>query len=101
MSTPNDGGSAFPCEGGLDSGLYADPGMSLRDWFAGHETLRDWDNPEVSMSQPFAEALTGEKRPEKSSMEDPVANFKWEAKWRAALRYLRADAMIAARDKTP
>lgn len=30
-----DGGPAFPCEGGGDSGLYPDPGMSLRDWFAG------------------------------------------------------------------
>lgn len=30
-----DGGSAFPCEGGENSGLYADPGMTLRDWFAG------------------------------------------------------------------
>ncbi len=30
-----DGGSAFPCEGGHDSGLLSDPGMSLRDWFAG------------------------------------------------------------------
>lgn len=30
------GGSAFPCEGGTDSGLYPDAGMSLRDWFAGH-----------------------------------------------------------------
>lgn len=29
------GGSAFPCEGGVDSGLYSDPGISLRDWFAG------------------------------------------------------------------
>ncbi|MBX5089386.1 hypothetical protein [Rhizobium lentis] len=29
------GGSAFPCEGGSDSNLYPDPGMSLRDWFAG------------------------------------------------------------------
>lgn len=31
----DDGGSAFPCEGGENSGLYADPGMTLRDWFAG------------------------------------------------------------------
>jgi hypothetical protein len=30
-----DGGPAFPCEGGVNSGLYAAPGMSLRDWFAG------------------------------------------------------------------
>lgn len=29
------GGNAFPTEGGTDSGLYPDPGMSLRDWFAG------------------------------------------------------------------
>jgi hypothetical protein len=29
------GGQAFPTEGGADSGLYPDPGMSLRDWFAG------------------------------------------------------------------
>lgn len=31
----DEGGQAFPCEGGAGSGLYADPGMSLRDWFAG------------------------------------------------------------------
>jgi hypothetical protein len=31
----NDGGPAFPCEGGEQSGLYAALGMSLRDWFAG------------------------------------------------------------------
>lgn len=36
MSNPmNDGGPAFPCEGGELSGLHANPGMSLRDWFAG------------------------------------------------------------------
>lgn len=29
------GGNAFPAEGGSDSGLHPDPGMSLRDWFAG------------------------------------------------------------------
>lgn len=28
------GGQAFPTEGGVDSGLYPDPGMSLRDYFA-------------------------------------------------------------------
>lgn len=31
----DDGGPAFPCEGGDMSGLHAAPGMSLRDWFAG------------------------------------------------------------------
>jgi hypothetical protein len=29
------GGNAFPTEGGDGSGVYPDPGMSLRDWFAG------------------------------------------------------------------
>lgn len=30
-----DGGPAFPCEGGDLSGLLPDPGMTLRDYFAG------------------------------------------------------------------
>ena len=34
-----DGGSAFPIEGGEFSGLHADPGMTLRDWFAGQVSL--------------------------------------------------------------
>lgn len=28
------GGAAFPCDGGVDSNLYPDPGMTLRDYFA-------------------------------------------------------------------
>lgn len=34
MDNSKNGGSAFPCEGGFDSNLYPDPGMSLRDYFA-------------------------------------------------------------------
>lgn len=34
MSKINDGGSAYPCEGGEFSALYPDPGMSLRDRIA-------------------------------------------------------------------
>jgi len=34
-ATIDDGGSAFPCEGGVDSGLHANPGMSIRDHYAG------------------------------------------------------------------
>lgn len=37
----NDGGPAFPCEGGSGSGLHPAPGMSLRDWFAG-QALAGW-----------------------------------------------------------
>lgn len=35
MSKIDDGGPAFPCEGGGQSGLHAAPGMTLREWFAG------------------------------------------------------------------
>lgn len=35
-NTPDDGGPAFPNEGGEASGLYSHPGMTLRDWFAGN-----------------------------------------------------------------
>ncbi|MFS2326656.1 hypothetical protein U2P60_14770 [Brucella sp. H1_1004] len=34
MAEIKTGGPAFPCEGGSESGLYADPGMTLRDYFA-------------------------------------------------------------------
>jgi len=40
MSTDIDcGGAAFPCEGGMDGGLYPDPGMSLLDYFAGQAMI--------------------------------------------------------------
>jgi len=35
MSKINDGGPAFPFEGGANNGYSPDPGMTLRDWFAG------------------------------------------------------------------
>jgi hypothetical protein len=36
MKTTNDGGPAFPMTGeGCHNPLYSQPGMTLRDWFAG------------------------------------------------------------------
>lgn len=35
----DDGGSAFPIEGGVDSGLHADPGMRLREYYAGQAMI--------------------------------------------------------------
>lgn len=32
---------------------------------------------------------------------NPMAWIVWEAKWRAAMRYIRADAMIAQSQKEP
>lgn len=45
--------------------------MTLRDWFAGQESLVEWDTPDAVPAK---------------------------AQWRAALKYIRADAMIVARE---
>jgi len=66
------GGGAFPIEGGEFSGLYADPGMSLRDYFA-------------------AKALHGIcSHPDTWGLQDEGI---------AARAYCLADLMIAERDK--
>lgn len=103
MSEPiNDGGPAFPSVGeGFGNPSYSAPGLSLRDYFAAHEQLRDWDNPDAHMSLTLAETLAGCPSPSKPWGEDPIANFTFEAKWRAALRFIRADAMISIRNQQP
>ena len=68
----------------------------IRDWFATHETLNDFAHPEAVMPKKLAETLAGEPAPKGGWTVDPLGMLKFEAKWRAALRYLRADAMIAA-----
>lgn len=75
MSKIEDGGSAFPIEGGEMSGLHSDPGMSLRDWFAGQALAGQW----VGRESDFI-ALTA-----------PTALNVAESAYRIA------DAMIAAR----
>lgn len=72
MAEIKTGGPAFPCEGGSESGLYADPGMTLRDYFAAkamHAIV-------ISDGIQYASATTP------------------HAKW----AYEQADAMIAARE---
>ena len=69
------------------------PGISLRDWFAAQEHLTDWEQPDVFMSNETAEQLAGRPRPATGNYLDTL---KWEAEWRAALRYIRADAMLKA-----
>jgi hypothetical protein len=57
----DDGGPAFPCEGGEQSGLYADPGMSLRDWFAGMALQGHLANPTTTNNPGYTrESLVGE-----------------------------------------
>jgi len=96
MSGPiNSGGPAFPCEVPAD---YRDteptkfPGMTLRDWFAGNERIDD--NEEFGVQ--ILESLVG-PRPEGTWSSNPLEWLDWDSRWRAAIRYSRADAMIAAR----
>lgn len=93
----NDGGPAFPQVWHPD--MRCDPantpaGMPLRDWLAGNETITDIDASDKTLEA--LEALAGREYPSKGSAMD---RLRWEADWRAALRYLRADAMLAARER--
>jgi hypothetical protein len=104
MNTPiNDGGPAFPS----DPFTYPDGqiqwghnGMTLRDYLASKEGLEDWNDGNAVMSKSMSEALAGEAMPDGGwAKASPLEMFRFEAKWRAALKYIRADAMIAQRDK--
>lgn len=70
--------------------------MSLRDWFAGQEQLSDFDDSRVQLPQKTMETLAGYPMPS-----GVLEALKWEADWRAALRLIRADAMLAAREVKP
>ena len=70
-------------------------GMTLRDYFAAKETLADFDHPEVCVSSALTQVLAG---PEPTDG-DMLEHLKWEAKWRAALKFMRADAMLKERLK--
>jgi hypothetical protein len=72
------------------------PGMSLRDWFAGKEKISNDEN----FSWELCEALAG-KMPEKDMVSDPVGWEVWQATWQAKIRFIRADAMLAARKAKP
>ena len=88
MAKINDGGLAFPGETLVKNGMHSttkvyNPGMSLRDWFAGQALLSDpGNNPN----------LPG----------DPANTSRWPdakdlAERRAKWAYHQADAMLAAR----
>lgn len=99
MSTPIDnGGPAFPvpdshhANGQVQYGGY---GMTLRDWFAGQETLSDYDHPDAWKSYDIV--LVGVNGPHPDPKTNPLGYYKWECEARAKLRLMRADAMLAAR----
>lgn len=100
MSAANDGGPAFPAQDWQAKGNHH-PGMSLRDWFAGQETLADFDNPDATMPRGMAEALAGRPRPDHgagNTRDQWLAMLQWDADWRARLKFIRADAMLRARE---
>lgn len=102
MSAPNDGGPAFPSApivGATDIRNEQRDGLSLRDYLAAAESVREWDNPDAAPSKNMCEALAGRPMPESGWGGDVLAMLRFEAEWRAALKYLRADAMIAERAK--
>jgi hypothetical protein len=74
------GGPAFPAEGGSDSGLHANPGMTLRDWFAGQ----------------IAAGLSSNTEETKSMR---MINLKESVDATARVSYMIADALIRERSK--
>ena len=68
-------------------------GMTLRDYAAIHDCGMDSDASHV-----YAAAFNSDPMPETG---DRIGWAKWFAKADATLRYVRADAMIAAREVKP
>lgn len=97
----DNGGPAFPISastGDPRDGVYLREGMSIRDYFAAHETLADWDDSDAFMSKETGEILAG-PMPAGGWSGNKIEMFQWEAKLSAALRYILADAMLTAREK--
>jgi hypothetical protein len=84
----NDGGPAFPAEGGPDSGLHAYPGMSLRDYLAGQAL----SNPAVCSGAVLDSQL-------REWFGDTATNIT-RGQIFSAQAYDVADAMIARRART-
>lgn len=72
----------------------AQPQHTLRDWFATQVAV-DADFPSVSQ----ATAIMGGPPPNWD--DDPLASVEWWAAAEARLRYIHADAMLAARSAAP
>lgn len=89
----NDGGPAFPTNG-PDHGVYG-AGMTLRDYFAAHVQVDI-----TCIHVDLARKLTGREFPDPDKQSDwtPLAASKFWADAEAAYRYMRADAMLRARE---
>lgn len=88
MDREETGGAAFPQSG---FGQWApEGGATLRDYFATHA---DIDHDEVGVR--YAAAIVGRDMPDFAAA--PLGNSAFWAEYRARMRYIEADAMLAAR----
>lgn len=92
-----DGGPAFPHDLFIDENGHVTAkgtdGMSLRDWFAGNV---DADSIATICNKADREKLTGLTEP---PMSDGISYLRYNMAVEAAVRYIYADAMLAAREK--
>lgn len=87
------GGPAFPFEDGtFVNGQRANgsAGVTVRDYFAAKVAVGE----EIGVR--YAEQILGRRMPDYAA--DPLANAIFWADARARLRYIEADAMLAARE---
>lgn len=95
MSTVYDGGPAFPCgrewhEDRSGVSRWEENGMSLRDYAAIHTDMDGLRFPSIHDAAKFM----GEKPPDSdNTMDVLMLSMRVEAR----LRYMKADAMLAAR----
>lgn len=93
----DDGGPAFPQNDFILNHINNHDGMSLRDWFAA--TLRVVSDSDCSVDGFDYEAckfMAGRPMPKSDDMMEVV---RWYADVEAAIRYVKADAMLAARNR--
>jgi len=99
MSEPKDGGPAFPFDWkdfqpttGEQVVREQFSGMALREWFAGQVEFGQNDYPTVCASM---KKLMGEDCPKQN--EDFIGYLRYHARFEAIVRYIKADALLAAR----
>lgn len=90
----NNGGPAFPITV-LGETIKGQEGMSLRDYFA---AIIPDEHHKGDYTQHVKEEVIGRALPD-WRVEGWQAGLEFEAEFRAAWRYMRADAMLKARDK--
>lgn len=90
MNKPNDGGTAFPA---ADTDVTTS-GMSLRAWLAATIQLREDDYWRDDLAANF---LHGVQPPDVNHA--PLARARWIAEYEAAIRVIKADALIAELEK--